>query len=74
MLDLIDNQLSDQFNIDPNRVGILGFSAGGHLAATASTLFNEPNPEVNDELESQWDVQGTSYPPEKDKVYDQRLL
>jgi acetyl esterase/lipase len=25
--------------INPNRVGILGFSAGGHLAASASTLF-----------------------------------
>lgn len=27
------------FNIDPNRVGIMGFSAGGHLASTASTHF-----------------------------------
>jgi acetyl esterase/lipase len=25
--------------IDPQRVGILGFSAGGHLASTAATLF-----------------------------------
>ncbi|WP_407271198.1 alpha/beta hydrolase [Radiobacillus sp. PE A8.2] len=27
---------ADEWNIDPERVGILGFSAGGHLAATAS--------------------------------------
>ena len=26
-------------NIDPTKVGVLGFSAGGHLAATASTHF-----------------------------------
>lgn len=27
------------FNVDPNKVGIMGFSAGGHLASTASTHF-----------------------------------
>lgn len=27
------------FGIDPKKVGVLGFSAGGHLAATASTHF-----------------------------------
>lgn len=31
-----------QWNIDPARIGIMGFSAGGHLAATASTHFNKP--------------------------------
>jgi len=30
---------SDEWWIDPQRVGILGFSAGGHLAATAGTHF-----------------------------------
>jgi acetyl esterase/lipase len=29
-----------EWNIDPTRVGILGFSAGGHLAATASTQWD----------------------------------
>lgn len=33
---------SNLYNIDPNNIGIIGFSAGGHLAASASTLFNEP--------------------------------
>jgi len=29
------------WSIDPQRVGILGFSAGGHLASTAATHFDE---------------------------------
>jgi acetyl esterase/lipase len=29
-----------KWNIDPGRIGIMGFSAGGHLASTASTHFN----------------------------------
>jgi acetyl esterase/lipase len=28
------------WNLDPGRIGILGFSAGGHLAATTSTNFD----------------------------------
>src|ERR1043166_7771147 len=28
-----------EWNIDPTRVGIMGFSAGGHLASTAATHF-----------------------------------
>jgi len=28
---------ASEFGVDPNRIGILGFSAGGHLASTAST-------------------------------------
>lgn len=28
-----------QWRVDPHRIGILGFSAGGHLAATATTHF-----------------------------------
>lgn len=29
-----------KWHIDPDRIGIMGFSAGGHLAATLSTQFN----------------------------------
>jgi acetyl esterase/lipase len=31
-----------EWNIDPQRVGIVGFSAGGHLAATAAMFFDQP--------------------------------
>jgi acetyl esterase/lipase len=30
---------ADKWNIDPNKIGIMGFSAGGHLASTAATHF-----------------------------------
>lgn len=32
---------SKQLNIDPEKIGMMGFSAGGHLAATASTHYNK---------------------------------
>lgn len=31
-----------KYNTDPGKVGIMGFSAGGHLAATAGIRFSEP--------------------------------
>lgn len=34
-------QRATEWKIDPAKIGIMGFSAGGHLAATASTLFDE---------------------------------
>ncbi len=33
-----------QLNVDSDKIGIMGFSAGGHLAASASTLFNHDFP------------------------------
>lgn len=30
-----------EWSVDPNRVGIIGFSAGGHLASTAGTHFDK---------------------------------
>jgi len=35
-------QEAKKWNIDPSKVGIMGFSAGGHLAATAGIHFNAP--------------------------------
>ena len=32
---------ASEWNIDPRRLGVLGFSAGGNLAAKASTLFGQ---------------------------------
>jgi acetyl esterase/lipase len=43
-----------ELKVDPNRVGILGFSAGGHLASTAGTHF-DPGDKKADELNPQID-------------------
>ncbi len=32
---------ADEWNINPEKIGIMGFSAGGHLASTAGTHFNK---------------------------------
>lgn len=34
-------QNAAQWNVDPDKIGIMGFSAGGHLASTASTHFDK---------------------------------
>lgn len=39
------------WHIAPDRIGILGFSAGGHLAATASTRFDGGNPQAQDAVD-----------------------
>src|SRR5918995_2945478 len=35
---------ADEFGIRKNRIGVMGFSAGGHLASTAATLFDAGQP------------------------------
>lgn len=40
-----------KWEIDPSRIGIMGFSAGGHLASTAGTHFDEGNPKTNDPVD-----------------------
>ncbi len=40
-----------QWKIDPQKIGIMGFSAGGHLASTAGTHFDKGNPEAEDPVE-----------------------
>ena len=37
-----------EWRLDPARIGILGFSAGGHLAMSASTHFDAGNPNAPD--------------------------
>lgn len=42
---------SGQFGIDPDRIGMLGFSAGGHLASAAATRFDSGNPAAADPID-----------------------
>lgn len=34
---------SGEFGVETDRIGLIGFSAGGHLAASAGTLFDSPD-------------------------------
>lgn len=40
-----------KWNVDPDRVGILGFSAGGHLASTLGTHFDNGKSDAADEID-----------------------
>ncbi len=42
-----------EWKIDPARIGILGFSAGGHLASTAITHFDEGDPKAADPIDKE---------------------
>jgi len=39
------------YQLNPNRIGIIGFSAGGHLSALAGTLFIDGKAEAEDPVE-----------------------
>lgn len=40
-----------ELSLDPNRLGIIGFSAGGHLASTAGTHFDAGDAQSSDPVE-----------------------
>jgi len=42
---------ASEWRIDPAKIGIWGFSAGGHLAATAATHFDRGNPSAADPID-----------------------
>lgn len=42
---------SKEWNINSESIGVIGFSAGGHLASTTGTLFEEGNPNDQDPIE-----------------------
>jgi acetyl esterase/lipase len=46
-----------KFNINPHKIGIMGFSAGGHEASTVATHFDAGNPNADDPFD-----QGSSRP------------
>jgi acetyl esterase/lipase len=39
-----------EFSIDPDKTGVMGFSAGGHLASTAATILQPGDPQASDPL------------------------
>ena len=54
-----------EWGIDPTRVGVIGFSAGGHLAATIATHFDAGDPAAVDpinRLSSRPDLAVLAYP------------
>ena len=54
-----------QWNIDPARIGIIGFSAGGHLASTVSTHFDlgqSDSPDPVERVSSRPDFAILAYP------------
>jgi acetyl esterase/lipase len=56
---------SAEWGIDPHRVGVMGFSAGGELAALASTRYDNGLPSATDPVErwsSKPDFQALLYP------------
>jgi acetyl esterase/lipase len=40
-----------EWNLNPKRIGIWGFSAGGHLASTAATHFDDGKPDADDPID-----------------------
>ncbi|HEV2391579.1 MAG TPA: alpha/beta hydrolase [Verrucomicrobiae bacterium] len=42
-----------EWNLDPHRIGIMGSSAGGHLASTLLTHFDYGKPDATDPIERQ---------------------
>jgi acetyl esterase/lipase len=43
--------MADELKIAPDRIGLMGFSAGGHLAATTATLSNDGRADDPDPIE-----------------------
>ena len=55
-------QNAGRWNIDPGKVGIMGFSAGGHLASTGATHFNKAYIENSNGTNLRPDFQILIYP------------
>ncbi|WP_348799804.1 prolyl oligopeptidase family serine peptidase [Flavobacterium adhaerens] len=51
-----------KWNLDASKIGIMGFSAGGHLASTASTHYLDKIYESNDNISARPDYSMLIYP------------
>ncbi|MCC9065673.1 alpha/beta hydrolase [Flavobacterium piscisymbiosum] len=55
-------QNAAKYNIDTNKIGILGFSAGGHLASTLATHYDEKTYETTFKVSARPDFSLLIYP------------
>jgi len=53
---------ADAWNVDPHKIGVMGFSAGGHLASTLSTHYSENVYEPVDDVSARPDFSLLIYP------------
>lgn len=53
---------AEKYNIDPNKIGILGFSAGGHLASTLATHYDDKVYETTSKISARPDFSLLIYP------------
>ncbi len=54
---------ADSMELDPNRIAVIGFSAGGHLCGTLGTLFDSPEvADIGDGALLRPDALGLCYP------------
>ena len=53
---------AEKWNIDPAKIGVIGFSAGGHLAATVATHYDDKVYEVPDKTSARPDFSILIYP------------
>jgi acetyl esterase/lipase len=58
--------IAHEYGVDPNRVGVFGFSAGGHLASTlalhSATDFGVPQHDAVDSMDARPNFLGLGYP------------
>lgn len=58
----VARQSANLWNVDSTKIGVMGFSAGGHLAASAATHFQTDYTKINDGQNLRPDFQLLIYP------------
>jgi acetyl esterase/lipase len=53
---------AQEWNLDPAKIGVIGFSAGGHLASTLSTHYNDKVYDSKDNISARPDFSILIYP------------